>query len=125
MSRNLLGVLAVLLWCATPAETLAQSTRHIEDAALHAVQFVDDKEGWAVGDDGVIWHTIDGGQNWEDQESGVRSSLRSLYFHSLDLVTSVRIGDCGSVGGGELGGEQRGASGAEHAVGEEPSDDAV
>src|SRR2546421_4614091 len=51
-----------------------------EDAALHAVQFVDRDEGWAAGDDGVVWHTIDGGQTWERQPTGVRASLRSLHF---------------------------------------------
>lgn len=51
-----------------------------EDAALHAVQFVDKNEGWAVGDEGVIWHTIDGGKTWERQASGVRASLRGLHF---------------------------------------------
>ncbi len=65
------------LW---PATGLAGEARHYEDAALHAVQFVDANEGWAVGDEGVIWHTIDGGHNWERQTSGVRASLRSVCF---------------------------------------------
>jgi photosystem II stability/assembly factor-like uncharacterized protein len=52
---------------------------------LHAVQFVPEqdgecREGWAVGDDGVVWHSIDGGRNWERQPTGVRASLRSLHF---------------------------------------------
>jgi photosystem II stability/assembly factor-like uncharacterized protein len=51
-----------------------------DDAALHAVQFVDRSEGWAVGDDGVIWHTVDGGTSWERQPSGVRATLQSLHF---------------------------------------------
>jgi photosystem II stability/assembly factor-like uncharacterized protein len=54
---------------------------HFDDAALHAVYFHDQREGWVVGDEGVIWHTIDGGQNWERQPSGVRASLRSVFFH--------------------------------------------
>src|ERR1700752_809056 len=56
--------------------------RNFDDAALHAVQFVDDNEGWAVGDNGVVWHSIDGGQNWERQPTGVRASLRSVHFLS-------------------------------------------
>ncbi|HZY84189.1 MAG TPA: hypothetical protein VFE78_05130, partial [Gemmataceae bacterium] len=32
------------------------------------------------GDEGVIWHSIDGGAHWERQPSGVRGSLRSLHF---------------------------------------------
>jgi photosystem II stability/assembly factor-like uncharacterized protein len=50
------------------------------DAPLYAVHFVDREEGWAAGDEGVIWHTIDGGNNWERQTSGVRGSLRSICF---------------------------------------------
>jgi photosystem II stability/assembly factor-like uncharacterized protein len=51
-----------------------------DDAALHAVQFVDRSEGWAVGDDGVIWHSVDGGKSWERQPSGTRAALQSLHF---------------------------------------------
>ena len=54
--------------------------RNFDDAALHAVQFVDANEGWAVGDEGVIWHTIDGGGTWERQPSGTRASLRAVSF---------------------------------------------
>ena len=58
----------------------AADLRNFEDAALHAVQFVDANEGWAAGDDGVVWHTIDGGRNWERQPTGVRASLRAVHF---------------------------------------------
>jgi len=37
---------------------------------LTAVYFVDDKQGWTVGHDGVILHTADGGAKWEVQLSG-------------------------------------------------------
>lgn len=60
----------------------AAELRPFEDAALRSIQFVDDREGWAVGDEGVIWHTIDGGKNWERQASGVRASLRCVHFHT-------------------------------------------
>jgi photosystem II stability/assembly factor-like uncharacterized protein len=58
----------------------AAPPRHFDDAALRAVQFVDANEGWAVGDEGVIWHTIDGGDTWERQPTGLRASLRSVHF---------------------------------------------
>ncbi len=51
-----------------------------DDAALRAVQFVDGREGWAAGDDGAIWHSIDGGQTWERQKSGTRATLTSIHF---------------------------------------------
>jgi photosystem II stability/assembly factor-like uncharacterized protein len=58
----------------------AADLRNFEDAALRAIQFVDENEGWAVGDEGVVWHTIDGGTTWERQPTGVRASLRSVQF---------------------------------------------
>src|SRR5215470_16613877 len=81
--RRLSAVPVLLLAAlAGPARAAAPA---FDDAALHAVQFVDDREGWAVGDEGVIWHSIDGGRHWERQPSGVRASLRSLHF--LDPYT--------------------------------------
>jgi photosystem II stability/assembly factor-like uncharacterized protein len=70
----------VLLAAFTPA--MAEPAPAFEDAPLRAVQFIDGREGWAVGDDGVIWHSIDAGKNWERQSSGVRASLRCVCFVS-------------------------------------------
>jgi photosystem II stability/assembly factor-like uncharacterized protein len=63
-----------------PYAARAAEPVHFEDAALHAVQFIDREEGWAVGDEGVVWHTIDGGQSWERQPTGVRAALRAVQF---------------------------------------------
>src|SRR5258708_6838008 len=73
-------LLALVLGVVFGAAARAADLRNFDDAALHAVQFVDAKEGWSVGDEGVVWHTIDGGQNWERQPTGVRASLRSVHF---------------------------------------------
>src|SRR5882724_7474351 len=62
------------------ATRAAADPRHFEDATLRAVHFIDDKEGWAVGDEGVVWHTLDGGQSWARQATGIRASLRSVHF---------------------------------------------
>jgi photosystem II stability/assembly factor-like uncharacterized protein/LmbE family N-acetylglucosaminyl deacetylase len=58
----------------------AGDLRNFEDAALRAIQFIDDQEGWAVGDEGVVWHTVNGGAAWERQPTGTRASLRDLHF---------------------------------------------
>ena len=43
-------------------------------ADLTAVYFVDSKQGWAVGHDGVILHTVDGGARWELQLDGRKAN---------------------------------------------------
>jgi photosystem II stability/assembly factor-like uncharacterized protein len=77
-SALLAGFTLAALLNATPAR--AALPRPFDDAALRAVQFVDTNEGWAVGDEGVVWHTIDAGRNWERQPTATRASLRSLHF---------------------------------------------
>ncbi|HEX5445078.1 MAG TPA: YCF48-related protein [Pirellulales bacterium] len=51
-----------------------------EDAELTDVTFADAQRGWAVGDRGAIWNTIDGGQHWRLQPSGVACRLTSVQF---------------------------------------------
>jgi photosystem II stability/assembly factor-like uncharacterized protein len=67
------------------ANRAAADPRHFDDATLRAVQFIDDKEGWAAGDEGTVWHTLDGGQKWVRQPTGVRGSLRSVCFLSAEV----------------------------------------
>ena len=73
-------LVALCVSAALPLAARAADLQHFEDAALHAVWFVDRDEGWAAGDEGAVWHTIDGGATWERQPTGVRASLRSLHF---------------------------------------------
>ena len=58
-----------------------------DDATLHDVCFVNTTTGWAVGNQGVILRTTDGGQNWVElqnigrsagNEKDLSSKLRSL-----------------------------------------------
>src|SRR5437879_4396681 len=74
--------LVVLFVALASAPGVAQVPPCFDDAGIHAVQFIDKDEGWAAGDDGVIWHSIDGGKTWERQKSGTRASLRSVHFHT-------------------------------------------
>src|SRR5579859_661270 len=87
---------AALVPCAAAAEF-----RRFEDAPLHAVQFWDKNEGWAAGDEGIVWHTIDGGQSWERQPTGVRASLRGMHF--LNPYVGWIVGREELPGGGSTG----------------------
>src|SRR5260370_653841 len=53
----------------SPVATSREPTPSEEDANLHDVQFVGSRNGWAVGDRGVIWHTSDGGESWSHSHS--------------------------------------------------------
>jgi photosystem II stability/assembly factor-like uncharacterized protein len=53
---------------------------------LRDVHFVDAQTGWAVGEDGIIFTTSDGGMSWQSQNSGIpndlknRNDLQEVYF---------------------------------------------
>ncbi|MFM7150608.1 MAG: WD40/YVTN/BNR-like repeat-containing protein, partial [Gemmataceae bacterium] len=92
--------LFLLTLLAIPSQVAAE-VRSFDDAALRSVFFIEDRQGWSVGDDGVIWHTIDGGKNWERQPSGVRASLRSVHF--IDPFVGWIAGREELPGGGSCG----------------------
>ena len=52
---------------------------------LNDVHFVDNLTGWAVGDNGAIVATVDGGETWTTQISGTTETLRSVFFLSDTL----------------------------------------
>ncbi|MCA9166253.1 MAG: hypothetical protein KDB23_01235 [Planctomycetales bacterium] len=81
--------LALICWLCVASLTVADDANvsseewpvaFREDANLFDVCFVDGQLGWAVGDRGTIWHTSDGGQNWELQDSPVGFRLESVHF---------------------------------------------
>src|SRR5262249_54505699 len=81
--------------------TSATPIRFPNDAPLRAVYFADRNEGWAAGDEGVIWHTIDGGAHWDRQSTWVRASLRSICF--LNPYTGYVVGRQELPNGGSAG----------------------
>src|SRR5947209_15376821 len=82
-------LLAIFL-CGLCGLARATDTRPFEDAPLNAVQFVDRQEGWAAGGDGVVWHTVDAGRNWDRQPTGSRAALRAVWF--LNPYTGWAVG---------------------------------
>ncbi len=49
-------------------------------AWLHAVYFLDENRGWAVGGRGVLLTTDDGGNVWRSRPRVVEDALRDVYF---------------------------------------------
>ena len=53
-------------------------------AAINAIHFVDAEFGWAVGDFGRIYATVDGGATWRMQRSGTSGSFASVMVVASD-----------------------------------------
>ncbi len=57
--------------------------------SLNDVYFTDAQTGWAVGDNGVIVYTTDGGQTWAGQTSGTTERLKAVFFIDADKGWAV------------------------------------
>ena len=62
------------------------------NCSLEAIDFVDEKTGWALGANGVILHTQNGGLNWFPQNSGVSLNLTDVDFVNKTSGWAVGIG---------------------------------
>ena len=49
-------------------------------AWLHAVYFLDENRGWAVGSRGTLLATVDGGKSWRAGSQPTVDALRDIYF---------------------------------------------
>src|SRR5262245_8047894 len=69
-----------LLACSSTAfgQFATNDVRTFDDANLYSIQFLDANEGWAVGDQGTVWHTANGGKLWERQPNGIRATLTCI-----------------------------------------------
>jgi uncharacterized repeat protein (TIGR01451 family) len=62
---------------------------------LYAVSFVDQTHGWAVGYNGTILTTSDGGSNWATQTSGTTNLLDGVSF--VDQSHGWAVGKSGTI----------------------------
>ena len=58
--------------------------------SLYDVHFTDANTGWAVGAEGTVLHTTDGGSTWTTQISGTRNWLVDVHF--TDATTGWAVG---------------------------------
>lgn len=52
------------------------------DVKINSVAFIDDKRGWAAGNNGLILSTVDGGTSWKSESSGTSVNLIDIVFSS-------------------------------------------
>ena len=62
---------------------------------LLSVYFTDADTGYAVGDNGTILKTSNGGTNWTAETSGTTNDLTSVYFSDAD--TGYAVGSSGTI----------------------------
>ncbi len=78
-----ISLVCVEAWGADTNSRTSLSPNHkamLEDAELSDVFFLDPMRGWAVGDRGVIWQTVDGGRHWRLQQAKANCRLESISF---------------------------------------------
>ena len=64
-------------------------------ADLYGVEMLDATRAWAVGSNGTILHSQDGGKTWSAQTSGVQATLRGVAF--VDAQRGWVVGDSGTI----------------------------
>ncbi|MBP3557638.1 MAG: hypothetical protein J6K20_08060 [Thermoguttaceae bacterium] len=74
------------------------------DARLNDVCFVSPVKGWAVGDRGTIWTTVDGGANWNLADVPTDANLFAVSFfdENFGLAVGGRVVPATGVGVGVL-----------------------
>lgn len=60
-----------------------------------SVHFTTTQTGWAVGEEGTILSTIDGGKSWQQQSSGTQYDLVSVHF--ITAQTGWTVGESGGI----------------------------
>ena len=73
------------IWKTTDAGITWSLKQIIGNYSIWQIHFVDENNGWVVGEYGTIAHTTNGGESWNLQYSGTGVNLRSVYFHTPDV----------------------------------------
>ena len=63
--------------------------------SLYGIHFLDANNGWAVGLNGTIIRTTNGGTTWTAQTSGITNHLFDVYF--IDANNGLAVGEFGRV----------------------------
>lgn len=62
---------------------------------LNSVFFINQKTGWAAGNQGKIYATMNGGKYWREQNSNIAKNLTDIFF--LNTAEGYAIGDEGAI----------------------------
>lgn len=87
------GEHGVVLLSDDAGQTFRQAQTVPTQALLTSLCFVDEKEGWAAGHDGVVIHTVDGGDTWVLQHEDLEGDkpLFSIFFKDAQHGLAVGL----------------------------------
>jgi photosystem II stability/assembly factor-like uncharacterized protein len=82
--KKFLQVILILTAIAAPARSFAAdiwlTLQSPTGRNLRSIFFTDSLKGWIGGDSGLILKTINGGQNWIQQPTGLNTMIYSIFF---------------------------------------------
>lgn len=73
-------------------KTFRQAKTVPTQALLTSLSFIDDKQGWAAGHDGVIVHTTDGGESWTLQREDLAGDKPLFAIRFNDAKNGFAVG---------------------------------
>lgn len=85
--RKIITIVALITAGTVSAQWSNQPSGITND--LNNVHFVDNNTGWAVGRQGKIIRTTNGGSSWAEQNSGTTENMNSIYMVSASLGYAV------------------------------------
>ena len=78
------------------ARSMADASGKLQNSGVTAdlfdVKFLDASEGWAVGAEGMVLHTSDGGLRWTRERSGTPHALERIFFTDRSHGWAVGFG---------------------------------
>lgn len=89
MKKFYILIIGVIMLCGAKAQWVPQNSGTINN--FNSLFFTDLNTGYAVGSEGTILKTSDGGLNWTDQSTGTDSVLHVIYFPTAS--TGYAAGD--------------------------------
>src|SRR3569623_3262105 len=87
-----LGDHGIVLLSDDGGKTFRQTKSVPTQALLTSVDFIDDKQGWDAGHDGVILHTTDGGETWTLQREALSGDQPLFAIHFNDAQNGFAVG---------------------------------
>ena len=87
-----LGDHGIVLLSDDGGKTFRQAKTVPTQALLTSLSFIDEKQGWAAGHDGVVIHTTDGGDTWTLQREDLSGDKPLFAIHFNDAQNGFAVG---------------------------------